>query len=112
MNKLILFVEDGSVDVEELKKTLPEVPVIIYRQGSIKPEFKEVDTTIVINRTNNTPIEIRNAIFNTFIELSDKCFLPVADEFQHRYIITDENIRDFMDKVMEKLNGADNVGNN
>ena len=31
MSKLILFVEDGSVDVDELKKTLPEVPVIVWR---------------------------------------------------------------------------------
>lgn len=29
MSKLILFVEDGSVDVDELKKTLPEVPAIV-----------------------------------------------------------------------------------
>ena len=42
MNKNILFVEDGSVDVDELKKTLPEFPVIVYRQGSRPPMIVEI----------------------------------------------------------------------
>lgn len=42
----VLFVEDGSVDVDELQKILPEVPVIIYRAGSLKPEFVDVDTSV------------------------------------------------------------------
>lgn len=42
----VLFVEDGSVDVDELQKILPEVPVIIYRAGSLKPEFVDVDTPV------------------------------------------------------------------
>ena len=45
MNK-VLFVEDGSVDVDELQEMLPEVPVIIYRAGSLKPEFVDVDTPV------------------------------------------------------------------
>ena len=47
MNK-VLFVEDGSVDIDELQEMLPEVPIIIYRQGSLKPEFQDVDTTVKV----------------------------------------------------------------
>lgn len=38
----VLFVEDGSVDTGELKKILPYVPIIVYRQGSCKPEFVDL----------------------------------------------------------------------
>lgn len=41
----ILLVEDGSVDVDELQKFFDEndmkIKIIIYRQGSLKPELKE-----------------------------------------------------------------------
>lgn len=112
MGKPILFVEDGSVDVDELKKTLPEVPVIVYRQGSVKPEFKEVDTEVVINNTNKSPNEIKQAIFNAFMEISDKFCDPLTDGVRHKYIIDDLSINDFIDKVMEELTGADNVDDN
>ncbi len=40
-----LYVEDGSVDVDELSEELfvtnPEIKVIVYRQGSHPPIFKE-----------------------------------------------------------------------
>ena len=40
-----LYVEDGSVDVDELSEELfrtnPEIKVIVYRQGSCPPIFKE-----------------------------------------------------------------------
>lgn len=48
----VLFVEDGSVDVDELQEMLPEVPIIIYRQGSLKPEFLDVDTTVKVVKKN------------------------------------------------------------
>lgn len=38
----VLFVEDGSVDVEEVARTLPYIPIVIYRQGSCKPEFVDL----------------------------------------------------------------------
>lgn len=41
----ILLVEDGSVDVDELQKFFDEqdmkIKIVIYRQGSLKPELKE-----------------------------------------------------------------------
>ena len=40
-----LLIEDGSVDVDELQQFIDEndlkIKIIIYRQGSIKPELKE-----------------------------------------------------------------------
>lgn len=41
-----IFVEDGSVDADELEESLstsnPEIKVVIYRQGSQRPELIEV----------------------------------------------------------------------
>ena len=41
----ILLVEYGSVDVDELQKFFDEndmkIKIVIYRQGSLKPELKE-----------------------------------------------------------------------
>ena len=41
-----IFIEDGSVDTDDLEETLyarnPEIKVIIYRQGSRPPELVEV----------------------------------------------------------------------
>lgn len=40
-----LLVEDGSIDVDELQQFFDEqdikIKIIIYRQGSLKPELKE-----------------------------------------------------------------------
>ena len=41
----LLLVEDGSVDVDELQQFFDEndmkIKIVIYRQGSLKPELKE-----------------------------------------------------------------------
>lgn len=41
----LLFVEDGSVDIDELQKFFEEqnmkIKIVIYRQGAPKPELKE-----------------------------------------------------------------------
>ena len=41
-----MFVEDGSVDIDELLEEMseknPEIKVIVYRQGSNKPEFLDL----------------------------------------------------------------------
>ena len=41
-----IFVEDGSVDTDELEERLaqtnPEIKVVVYRQGAHPPEFVEV----------------------------------------------------------------------
>ena len=41
-----LFVEDGSVDSDELEEILseknPEIKVVVYRQGAAKPELVDI----------------------------------------------------------------------
>ena len=44
MIKKVLFVEDGSVDIDELEKIdLGVDNIIIYRQGSKRPEFVDLE---------------------------------------------------------------------
>lgn len=38
----VLYVEDGSVDIDDLQDSLKDTKIIIYRQGSMKPEM--IDT--------------------------------------------------------------------
>lgn len=43
--KKFLFVEDGSVDTDDLDKRLastPEIAIVIYRQGSLPPLLVDV----------------------------------------------------------------------
>lgn len=44
----VLYVEDGSVDVDELEQSLKDTKVIVYRQGAVKPDMIDV---------SNNPIE-------------------------------------------------------
>ncbi|MDE6399133.1 MAG: hypothetical protein K2L51_07415 [Clostridiales bacterium] len=41
-----LLIEDGSVDLDELKeeleKTNPEIKIIVYRQGSVRPLLVDI----------------------------------------------------------------------
>lgn len=47
MIKNILYVEDGSVDIDELKDTLTsETMIIVYRQGSTLPRLVQLDYPI------------------------------------------------------------------
>ena len=38
----IMYVEDGSVDVDELMKDLPDTKIIVYRSGGSIPELKDI----------------------------------------------------------------------
>lgn len=44
--KKFMFVEDGSVDIEQLEEEMeakhPEIKVVVYRQGANKPEFLDL----------------------------------------------------------------------
>ena len=45
--KKFLFVEDGSVDIDELEESLeqtnPEIKVVVYRQGGTRPQLVDVE---------------------------------------------------------------------
>lgn len=43
--KKFLFVEDGSVDLDELETKLannPEIAIVVYRQGSLPPQLVDI----------------------------------------------------------------------
>ena len=47
MIKNIIYVEDGSVDVDELQESLGEdTKIILYRQGAVKPVVEQLAVPI------------------------------------------------------------------
>lgn len=44
----VMYVEDGSVDTDELAETLIDTKLIIYRQGSNPPTLKDVSSNPII----------------------------------------------------------------
>ena len=51
MIKNILYVEDGSVDLDELKANLTaETKIIVYRQGSVPPKVIQLARPIKSTR--------------------------------------------------------------
>ena len=45
----VILAEDGSVDEDELKKQFGDnVPIIIYRQGAVKPEIQHLEEPITV----------------------------------------------------------------
>ena len=131
MNK-VLFVEDGSVDVDELQEMLPEVPIIIYRQGSLKPEFQDVDTPVKVIKkepcepegmcadkalTTFTPDEIREAIKQALLSIGKKKFNIESQSYTHMLLQDSESIDFFAACVLGELTeaktcGADPSGDN
>lgn len=120
MNK-VLFVEDGSVDVDELQEILPEVPIIIYRQGSLKPEFQDVDTPVKVVKKEPcepegmcadkadptfTPEEIRAAISEA-LSLKGESFYNAANKkYEKMYTLNPQNIEFFAACVLRELTEA------
>lgn len=49
-----LFIEDGSVETDslilELEETNPEIKVVVFRQGSVKPELVNIERFIKENK--------------------------------------------------------------
>lgn len=112
--KTVLFVEDGSVDTDELEKLFPDIPIIIYRQGSLKPEFKIMDTPVEYVKKSDTftPNQIGLAFLKTFDDVCSVDYDPHCNDYTHTLTITNANKREFIDKVLAKLTGADSVEDN
>lgn len=134
----VLFVEDGSVDVYELQKILPEVPVIIYRAGSLKPEFVDVDTPVNVIKKEPpdldglcepegmctdkalpvyTPEEIRKAIKQTLLTRGNANWNVESQSYIHTFLLNPVSIDFFTACVIQKLTkaktcGADPSGDN
>ena len=118
MNK-VLFVEDGSVDVDELQEMLPEVPIIIYRQGSLKPEFVDVDTLVKVIKKEPcapesmckdkadptyTPEEIGIAINNALSLNGKSSFSPELNRYDNIYTLSSKSVASFIKYVFQELN--------
>lgn len=65
MIKNILYVEDGSVDIDELKESLnEETKIIVYRQGAAVPILIQPEKPIGIES-----VEPENIVRRTLIEV-------------------------------------------
>lgn len=121
----VLFVEDGSVDVDELQKILPEVPVIIYRAGSLKPEFVDVDTPVNVIKKEPcepegmcadkalpvyTPEEIREAIKHTLLNKGKRKFNIESQSYTRMLLLDSESIDFFAVCVIQELTEAKTCG--
>ena len=67
MIKNIIYIEDGSVDIDELKEGLnEETKVIVYRQGSRPPVIIQPEKPI-----GNESVSPENIVRRTIIEIQD-----------------------------------------
>lgn len=128
----ILFVEDGSVDVDEVQQMLPEVPIVIYRAGSIKPEFTDIDTPVNVIKKEPcepegmcadkalpvyTPEEIREAIKQTLLNKGNANWNVESQSYIHTFLLNSASIDFFTACVIRELTeaktcGADPSGDN
>lgn len=128
----ILFVEDGSVDVDEVQQMLPEVPIVIYRAGSIKPEFTDIDTPVNVIKKEPcepegmctdkalpvyTPEEIREAIKQALLSKGKKKWNIESQSYSNMLLLDSESINFFAACVIQELTeaktcGADPSGDN
>lgn len=128
----ILFVEDGSVDVDEVQQMLPEVPIVIYRSGSIKPEFTDIDTPVNVIKKEPcepegmcadkalptfTPEEIREAIKQTLLNKGNANWNVESQSYIHTFLLNSASIDFFTACVIRELTeaktcGADPSGDN
>lgn len=128
----ILFVEDGSVDVDEVQQMLPEVPIVIYRAGSIKPEFTDIDTPVNVIKKEPcepegmctdkalpvyTPEEIREAFKRALLSKGKKKWNIESQSYSNMLLLDSESINFFAACVIQELTeaktcGADPSGDN
>ena len=88
MIKNILYVEDGSVDIDELKESLnEETKIIVYRQGAAVPILIQPEKPIGIES-----VEPENIVKRTLIEVrailrdlgADACARSLSEERAYR----------------------------
>lgn len=120
MNKTILFIEDGSVDVDDVKEALPGIELVVYRQGAPMPTFVDVEVSDPCegicedtDKEDATPRfkaeEVRSAIKKTFKEICKKTtYSPFATQYQTSFILNEALLPCFIDDVITTLTeGAD-----
>ena len=82
MIKNILYVEDGSVDVDELKEGLsPETKIIVYRQGSAIPRLVQVEKPIAEKEFSVDEEAVRRYYVEKMLELLKHDRSKVSNEY-------------------------------
>lgn len=91
MIKNIIYVEDGSVDVDELREVVgSDTRIIIYRQGAPKPEVLTLSEPMLTSQDEkeNTFGKRIEATGNIFAELHDmKMTKKVKDKIRQLHDI-------------------------
>ena len=113
MIKNILYVEDGSVDLDELKSTLTnETKIIVYRQGSYPPTLvqprlpindisSEAEFTGKRNTIEDLSFLVANAIINNSTAEETAEYL-----YKHNYRKQSETVKEFAEKLLDKINNG------
>ena len=74
MIKTFIFVEDGSVDLDELKSSVgDDVLVISYRQGAASPEIRQPREPV-----SRREVNIKDCLLGLLIEFDEMGFLPTT----------------------------------
>lgn len=74
MIKTFIFVEDGSVDLDELKSSVgDDVLVIPYRQGAAPPEIRQPREPVLRRGVN-----IKDRLLDLMIEFDEMGFAPTT----------------------------------
>lgn len=111
----VLLVEDGSVDLDEVKEALPDIPVIVYRNGSVPPTFVDIShgplfdglaagepKPEVVERDSPATMErVWQAIKNVFDEKCYKEHSPMNNYQETNKFCGD--VYDFIDEVRKRL---------
>ena len=111
----VLLVEDGSVDLDAVKEALPDIPVIVYRNGAVPPTFVDIShdplfdglaaggpKPEVIERDSPATMErVWQAIKSVFDEKCYKERGPINNYQETNKIYGD--VYDFIDEVRKRL---------
>lgn len=74
MIKTFIFVEDGSVDLDELKNSVgDDVLVVHYRQGAASPEIRQLSEPVSRRKVN-----IKDRLLDLMIEFDEMGFAPTT----------------------------------
>ena len=74
MIKTFIFVEDGSVDLDELKNSVgDDVLVVPYRQGAASPEIRQPREPV-----SRREVNIKDRLLDLMIEFDEMGFAPTT----------------------------------
>lgn len=94
MIKNILYVEDGSIDVDALETLLgEETKVIVYRQGAAIPKLEQINP--INTKKDDTLDEVKN--------ICEKCITEIERNDEMRYSPYYKNSDDIYKNAIKQL---------